>query len=54
MTRNPASPQQQVTDRDEVDRALLTLARLFGEAAAAEVRDETPTHEATADDPQDP
>ena len=54
MTRDPASPQQQATNRDEVDRALLSLAHLLGEAAAAEMRDETPTHEAAADDPQDP
>ena len=54
MERTPATSQQQATDRDEVDRALLSLARLLGEAAAAEMRDETPTHEAAADDPQDP
>ena len=53
MARDPASPQHRTTDRNTVDEALLTLARLLGEAAAAETRAETTEHEDAANDPQE-
>ncbi|PZX09945.1 hypothetical protein LX81_04349 [Palleronia aestuarii] len=52
MTRAPASSDQTRADLTKVDAALMVLARLLGDAAAAEMRDEFTTHEDADDAPK--
>ena len=49
MTRVPATKQQKNLDLEQIDKALLRLARLFGEASAADApvfteADKVPNH----------
>ena len=52
MTRVPATKQQVLSDLVQIDKTLLRLARLFGEAAAANPDVVSEADEVRIDDPQ--
>ena len=52
MTRVSAIKQQKNSDLEQIDKVLLSLARLFGEASAADALVTTEAVKVPKDDPQ--